>query len=137
MFIGQAETFTVKSLNHVALSNASVAIFNCSTYTTDVYWLFYRYEVTGPPCYVYKSSGIEDEHRYCRDTSRFNVTPSSSNNTGNVITSFNLVISNPQFSDAGTYVCVESGKQKAAALLGVIGTNCNCNYNHHRRRHLL
>jgi len=99
-----SSTFVTTPLNIIVLQDRGPAVFNCSS-NRNIDWLFY--DITGSPCYVNKTTSGKGS--YCADISRFTVS------------SFDLVISKPQFSDAGTYVCAEFGGQKAAALLRVLG----------------
>jgi len=104
--------FTVTPQNVVVMTNESSVIFNCTTVSTTVDWLYYEANNSRrSSCYIYKTSASPGS--YCTDISRFNVNVN--------LRSFDLVITRPQASDAGTYVCAESGGQKAAAILGVIG----------------
>jgi len=109
----QVFSFIVTPLNNVVVNGRGPAVFNCSSNTLNVDWLFY---ITGSSCYIYKT--FAGPGSYCTNISRHNVTPRSTNST--VV---DLVIRDPQFSDGGTYVCVEEGGQQAAAVLLVIGAN--------------
>jgi len=114
--------FITTPQNQVVRTSTSRVIFYCTprNTTATVNWLFYDANNVRSPCYVYKHvpiilysarARLLGSYPYCNDTSRFRL----------ISRTYHLNISRPRTSDAGTYVCVESGGQKAAAILGIIG----------------
>jgi len=117
----------VRPQNNVVLSYSfrNITAFNCVAQRgVGVNWLYYDvdYPSGGSPCYIYKFKANASPGDFCNDTTRFYVTPWPP--TGSSLTSFDLVIDTPQFSDAGTYVCAEVNGtlEQAAAILGVLRT---------------
>jgi len=107
-------------LNAVVLQGLGPLALNCSTTGSGVDWLFYDAKnLNGSPCYVYKSTPSPDD--YCANNARRSVTPTSSNSS--TVTSYDINFSYPEFSDAGVYVCAESGGQRAAAVVGILSTS--------------
>jgi len=120
----QALSFVVTPENTVVVfKDPRGAVLKCSVSTNvSVDWLFYDINGTaGSPCYVYKDAESAGGYDMCTDVSRFSVQPARSSDSS---VAFDLVILRALYSDAGTYVCVESNSgRQAAALLGVIGNS--------------